>query len=98
LLALHHGQSQREVVVIGYIRRFDWLYRLKGSRKIGGSSVNGINCYCLGGCGSNIPYIFAYKGRRIIVYRYMWSSPTDITEDASAKIIEAPLTLIFKMG
>jgi hypothetical protein len=86
------------VVVIGYIRRFDWFYRLKDSRTIGSSSVNEINCYCPGGWGGNIPYVFAYKGCRIVVYGYMWSSATDITEDAGAKIVDAPLTLIFKIG
>jgi len=65
---------------------------------LGGSSVNEINCSCLGGCGGNISYIFAYKGCHILVYGCLWSSSTDITEDEREKIVDSPLKLIFKMG
>jgi hypothetical protein len=71
---------------------------LNGSRTLGGSSVNEINRDCTGGCGGNIPNIFAYAGCCNVVNGYMWSSATDNTEDARAKIIDAPLTIIFKMG
>jgi hypothetical protein len=41
---------------------------------------------------------FAYIGCRNVVYGYIWSKATENTEDATAKIIDAPLMLIFKMG
>ena len=98
LFALHHGWSQRKAVVIVFLRRFAWFCWSKGSKTVGGSSVNKINCYCPGGCSGKIPHIFSYKGCHILVYGWFWSSAADITEDASAKIVDAPLTLIFKMG
>jgi hypothetical protein len=85
------------VVVIVYICHFDWFCRSKGSRPVGGSSVNEMNCHFPGGCGGNIPYIFAYTGCHIFVCGYLWSSATDMTKDARSKTVDAPLMLIFKM-
>jgi len=63
-----------------------------------GSLLNEISCYCLRGCGRNILDISAYKGCHLLVYVYLWSSPTHNAEDARPVIIDIPLTLIFKMG
>jgi len=98
LLALHHGQSLHDVVIIIYIYHFDCFSKSKGSRTLGGCSVNEIHCYCPRGCGGNIQYIFAHKGCHNLVYGCLWSSATHITNDARAKVIDAPLTLISKMG
>jgi len=98
LLVFHHGYSQRNVAIIVYIYRFDCFCTLKGSRILSGSSVNEISGYCPRGCGRNIPYISAYKGCHILVYGYLGSSATNITEHARPKIVDAPLMLIYKMG
>jgi len=97
LLAFHHGLSQRGVAVIVYIHRFDCYYTLKGSRILSGSSVNEISCYCPRGCGLNIPYISAYKGCHILLYGWLWSRTTHITEDARPNIVDSLLMLIFRM-
>jgi len=81
-----------------YIHRFDCFCTIKGSRILGGSSVNEMSCYCPGGCGGNIPYLSAYKGCHLLVYGCLWSSATHITEDARPIIVDAALTLIFKLG
>ena len=86
------------MVVIVHICCVDWFCRSKGSRTIASSSVNEINRYCSGGCGGNIPFKFAYTGYLILVYGYLWSRATDISEDARWNIIDDLLTLIFKMG
>jgi hypothetical protein len=80
------------------VPRFDWFCSLQGWRTIGGSSGDELNRYYPGCRGGNIPYILAYKSSHIVVYGYIWSSAIDITEDARAKIIDTPLTLIFKMA
>jgi hypothetical protein len=97
LLAFHHGQSQRVVAVIAYIHHFDCYYTLKCSRILSGCSVNEISRYCPGGCGQNILYISGYKGGHILRYGCLWSSTTHITKVARPNIIEALLTLIFRM-
>jgi len=86
------------VAVLVYIHGFDCFGTLKGSRILRGSSVNEMSCYCPGGCGGNIPYISAQKGCYIQFSGCLWSSATYITVDARPKIVNAPLTLIFKMG
>jgi len=98
LLAFHHGQSQRDVAVTVYIHHFDCFCTVKGSRILSGSSVYKIYCYCPGGCGGNMPYISAYRGCHIHVFGCVWSSATHIAEDATPTIVDALLTLIFKMG
>ena len=98
LLPLHHGYSQHDLVIIANIHCFNWFCRSKGSRTPGGSSVNEFSCYCPGGCGGNIPYIFAYNACNNLIWDCLWSSATHITQDASAEIVDAPLTLIFNMG
>jgi hypothetical protein len=70
---------------------------LKGSRIHSGSSVNEISCYCPGGCGWNILYISAYKGCDLLLYGCFWWSTTYITKDARPNIVDALLTLIFRM-
>ena len=86
------------MVVVVYIRRFDWFHTSKGSRTLGGSFVNQINCYCPGGGGGNIPYILVYEGCYMLIYGCLWSSATDITEGPRAKIVNTPLTHNVKMG
>ena len=86
------------MVSIVYLRDSYWFSMSKRLRTIGGSSGNEINRYYAGEWGGNIPYIFANKGCGILVYGCLWSSATDINEDARAKIFDAPMTLIFKMG
>jgi len=56
-----------------------------------------MSCYCPGGCGRNIPYIFPHKGCHYVVYSCLWWSTTHITEDARPKIIDALLTLILRI-
>jgi len=70
---------------------------LKGLRILSGCSVYEVSCYCPGGYGRNIPYISADKGCHILVYEYVSSSATYITEDASRTIISVPLMLILKV-
>jgi len=84
-------------VVIVYIHCFDCYYTLKGSRILSGCSVNEISCYCPGGCDQDILYISAYTGCHILLYGCLWSSTTHITKDARPNIVEALLTLIFRM-
>ena len=50
------------MAIIVYIHCFDCFCTSKGSRTVGGSSRNEICCYCPGGYGGNILYIFAYPG------------------------------------
>jgi hypothetical protein len=98
LLPLYHGETQCEVVVIVNICCFDWFCRTTASRTLGGSFVNEVYCYCPGGCSGNIWYIFPYNDCHILVYGCLWSSAIDITEEATVKIIDALLMLIFMMG
>ena len=86
------------MAVIVYIHGIDCFGTLKGSRIQSGSSVNGLTCYCPGGCGGNIQYISAHQGCHILVYGWLRSSSTHITRDARPKIVDTPLTLIFRMG
>jgi hypothetical protein len=97
LLALNDGQSQREVFCIVNIHCFDWFCTSKGSRTLGGSSVNDIYCYCPEGCGGNNPYRLAYKHCHILVYECLWSGATDIPDEARAEIVDNPLMLFFKV-
>jgi hypothetical protein len=70
---------------------------LKGSRILSGSSVNVLGCYCLGGCGYNIPYISAYVGCHLLPDGCLWSTTIHITEDARPNIGDALLALLFRM-
>jgi hypothetical protein len=85
------------VAVIVYTPSFECYYTLKGSRILSGSSVNERSCYCTGGCGLNIMYISAYEGCHILLYGCFWSSTTNITEDARPIIVDAWLSLNFRM-
>jgi len=98
LLAVHHGESQRNVAVIVYIHCCDCFCMLKGARTLSSSSVNKIGCYCPGGCCGNIAFLSTYKGCHVLVQEYFWSCATHITEDARPEIVDARLTLIFTMG
>ena len=98
LLAFHYGELQRDEAVIVYIHRIYCFGMLRSSQILSGSSLNEMSCYCPGECGRNIPYISAHKGCHNLVYGCLWSSVTEITEDFRPKIIDALLTLIFKMG
>jgi hypothetical protein len=80
LLAFHFGLLQRNVAVIVNIHGFDCFGTLKGSRILSGSSVNEMSCYCSGGCGGNIPYIFAHAGCQYVVYGCLILRATHITE------------------
>jgi len=80
-----------------YIYCFDCFYTVTGSRILSGRSVNEMSCYTPGGCGGNIPYISAYKGCHIVRYGCLRSSATNITENARPRIVDASLTLIFRM-
>ena len=86
------------MAVIVNIYGFDCFGMLKGSQILSGSSVNEISCYCPGGCGGNIRYISAHTGCHILVYGWLCSTTTHITEDARPKIVDTLLMLIFKMG
>jgi len=85
-------------VVIVYMHCSDCFCTLKGSWTLSGSFVNEISCYCSGGCCGNIPCSSAYTPCQLHVYGCFESSVTHNTEDAGSKIVEAPLTLIFKIG
>jgi len=98
LLDFHHGESQRDVAVTVNTHPFEWSYTVQGSRILRGSSVHEISCYCPGGCGGNIPSISPYPGCYDLVNGCLWSSSTDSTDDATPKIVDAPLMLILKMG
>jgi hypothetical protein len=78
-----------------YIHCFDCLYTLQGSEILSGSSVNEI--FCPRGCGGNMPYISAYIGCNMLLYGFLRSSATNITEDARPIIIDAQLMLIFRI-
>jgi len=95
---MHHCYSLCDVVIIVYIHFFDCFCSLKGSRRRDDSSVNDMSCDYPGGCRGNIPSVSASKGCQVIFYECLWSGATQITEDARPKIVDPPLTLIFKMG
>jgi len=96
-LAFHYGQSQCNVPVIVYIHGFGCFGTLNGARILSGSSLNEMSCYCPRGCGRNIPHISPHEGCHILVYGCLWSTATHNTEDARHKIVDTPMTLIFKM-
>jgi len=98
VLPFHHGYSQCNMAITVYIHCFDCFCTPKDSRTLTGCSVNGLSCYCHGGCGRNIPYISAYKCCHSLVYECLWSSATHITKAARPRIVNALLTLIFNMG
>jgi len=77
---------------------FDYFWMLTGSWRLSGTHVNEISWYCPGGCRRNIPCSSAYIGCLLLVYGCLWSSITHSTEDARAQIVDAPSTIIFKMG
>jgi len=78
LLAFHHAESLLDVAVFFYIHRFDCFCTSKGSSALSGGCVNETSCYCPGGCGGNIPYIFCDQGCHILVYGCLLSSASDI--------------------
>jgi hypothetical protein len=53
-LALHHGESKRDVAVYGYIQCRDQFYSLKCSVSLSSRFENGRNCSCPGGCRGNV--------------------------------------------
>jgi len=97
-LAFHHGQSKCDVAIIDCIQCFDRFYRLKRSWTLGCGIVNEMSCNCLGGCRANISCLSAYHGCQFLVYRCLRSRAIWITRDARPKGLDAPLTLMFKMG
>ena len=98
LLALHHGQSQRDVAVIVYKHHFDCFWTLNSSWILSGCFVNEMRCNCPGGCRRNIPFLFTYIGCQQHLYVCFRSRVTHMTEDAKPRIVDALLTLIFKIG
>jgi len=62
------------------------------------SFVNEMSCYCPGGCRRSIPCSSACLGCQLHVYGCLWSCVTHNTEHARSITVDAPLTLIFKMG
>ena len=87
LLGFHYNQLQCDVGNIVYRHGFDWFGMLRCSRILSGRSVIDISCYSPGGCGGNILYISAQKGCHILLYGCLWSSDTQITEDARPYIV-----------
>ena len=85
LLAMCHGWSKGDVLVIVYIYCFGWFCSSKGSRTLDFGIVNKRSCYCPGGYGGNIPYVYVYTHCHILVYGCFWSRATDITAVAIAK-------------
>ena len=98
LLALHHSYWQLDVAVIFYIHCFDSFCTSTSSRTLSGGYANGVSCFCRGGCGGNMLCIFTYTGCHVLVYGCLRSSASNITEAARPKIINAPKTLISKIG
>ena len=85
------------MAVIDIIRSFDRFCRLKHSWTLICRFVNEISCYHPGGHRRNISCLSSYTGCRLHVDGCLWSSTSYVTENARAKISNAPLTLIFKM-
>jgi hypothetical protein len=79
------------------IQGFDRFSMLKSSSIHSRMYENEISCYCPGGCGGNNLSISAYQSCHLLVYGYWGSSTTYITDNAKLKIVDAWLTLIFKM-
>jgi hypothetical protein len=85
------------VAIIVYIHSFGCYGKLKGSLILSGSSVNDLILYCPVGCGGINRYLSDHKDWHILFYICLWSIATHITNDERPEIIEAQLTLIFKM-
>ena len=86
------------MAIIVYIHGFDCFCTLNSSWTLSGSFVNEVSCYCHRGCHRNIPCLSANKGCHVLVYGWFLSSTTHIAEDARPNTVDAPLTLICKLG
>jgi len=64
---------------------------------VNSTSVNAICHYCPGGCRGMNPDISDPKGCHIVVYGYLGSIATNITDDGRTKIVESRLTIIINM-
>jgi len=80
------------------IRGFDYFYRLRCFWTHICSIVVKISRYCQGSCRGNITCSSAYESCQLLVDRCLRSSTTWITQHTRLKIVDALLTLIFKMG
>jgi len=44
-----------------------------------------------------VAFVFTYKGSEYFIYNYQWRDTPRMTQDAAPKIVDALLTLIFRM-
>jgi len=78
------------------IQRFDRSNKLKCSCLHSCNCINESSWYYLGGCRGNISCFSFYNTCQLLIFKWLRSSTTWITEYKHPRIIDPPLSLIFK--
>jgi len=71
--------------------------RLTHSRSLSSSIKHQVSCDCVGACRGTISWLPAHNSFQNLVYRYLRSCTTKVTQDSWPTIIVALVTIIVKM-